>query len=1153
MRSFFFTELPMKTTVLTLSILISFLLPATVLGQERKSTSPLIYSSSKQAPKRSNRPTKKCKETREIDNSITTTNDKKFGQPINKTEEECTDFTDEDEFESEAKQISQQQEETKAKEEDYTKVNQAFEKENQFDISTFSSLEKMLQPSLKVGLSYDENTILPLEQFGYSQLTADKFSFDPIANPSLPQNYKLGPGDEVFIHNSVAKTAEPSENKTTQINQEGVLHIPGVSPIVVWNLTLTQLNEELKRQTKYLYATLGKLRSIQINIVGEANVPGLHKMPATASVYNILALVDGIKKTGSLRHIQWKRKDQTIAEIDLYDYFLKGHSLDMVHMQSGDTLFIPVIQKAIAIAGQVRRPGIFELKEESNVKEVLVVAGGLLPTANEKRILVERINPTQKRVVETLVLELESPQSSIQNFDIIKVFPISKQQERFFSLVGPFSQQGTFELKPGLTLFEALKYGGKITSEIYVLRGHIQRLTYHPDRPYPESHLVLFDLNKVISQEKDHDLLIQDRDIIQLLAQENYIWIRGEVVNPGKYRFINGMSFEDLLFLASGFNSNAYRERADIHRKVEGKPSKLVAIDLKTQEAFRTLLQAEDVVVVYDKKKLSRNIAVKGEVQNPGQFPFFEGMTVEDALFLAGSFGLNANAERVDIQRRIIGQPPLLLRIELEKKDAVRTLLKTDDIVIVYNNEAVSKNIIIEGHVKAPGTYPFYQGMSVEDALFLGQSFKPTAYREKIYLQRQSQDGKKELIQVPLIRGTSSFPLEADDKIIVYPSDIVASRAISIDGDIVQRPGKYPFLEGMRVKDLIFQAGGLKYKALDSKVILKRWIYGGEEIKRELIHLSINPITWETAPEMILQEEDSVFLRKQVSYQSPRFATISGEILFPGTYELNEGDRVSDLINKAGDFTQKAFLNGSVFTRKLLKVREDSADRRLSRDISRGLLRSTVEASASLTSPETHLQALTAIESKVEKEALIQQSQRDPNQNDAIEKENSQSIGESEKNVKRKEEVKIEAVNVGRLILSLDPYNKFYESPENVELMDGDTLTIPPFMNTVLIKGEMLGEASLIVKKDKTMNYYLDIFGGAHPLAKKEDSYVIQANGMIINSNLENYVIQPGDTIVVPPDLSPRESNLKEMATIVDIIFKTVTTLVIFITLKTAL
>ena len=222
-----------------------------------------------------------------------------------------------------------------------------------------SNLEQKLQPYLNKELIGDQ----PLKQFGYDQLRADRFQFDPIANPSLPRNYFLGPGDEVLIHDSLGKSGAAMGVQGTLIDPSGLLHIPGVEPIKAWNLTLDQLNEELRARTKFLYATLGRLRSIQVNLIGEANRPGLHRVPAIASVYNVLALAGGVKKSGSLRQIQWKRGNQLIAEIDLYEYLLKGETLKEITLKSGDTLFIPLLQKAFAVTGAVKRPAIYETKD----------------------------------------------------------------------------------------------------------------------------------------------------------------------------------------------------------------------------------------------------------------------------------------------------------------------------------------------------------------------------------------------------------------------------------------------------------------------------------------------------------------------------------------------------------------------------------------------------------------------------------------------------------------------------------------------------------------------------------------------------------------------------------------------------------------------
>ncbi len=627
-----------------------------------------------------------------------------------------------------------------------------------------SDLEKKLQPKLNPGLTGEK----PLRQFGYEQLRADRFQFDPIANQSLPLSYFLGPGDEVLIHDSLGKESGllSANGQGLQVDPSGLLHIPGVRPIQAWNLTLEQLNEELREKTKFLYATLGRLRSIQVNVVGEAKRPGLHRVPAIASVYNVLALVGGVKKSGSLRRIQWKRGGEKVAEVDLYDYFLAGNSLSEVSLKSGDTLFIPLLKNAVSVSGMVRRPAIYELDGNTSVEEGIALAGGTLPDSD-----------------------------------------------------------------PGL----------------------------------------------------------------------------------------------------------------------------------------------------------------------------------------------------VQIERSIPGTGRSLIRVSLDETSSRSLLLRDHDVLKVFP------------------------------------------------------------------------PVE--DKMVI------------VNGSVIRKPGNYPLLDQMQMSDLILAAGGLDHpEATDLTAYISRWEYRNGESLRQIYRIKLDPHKLTTQPEFNLRHGDSVLIRHLAGYREPGYVTINGEVRFPGTYEFIQGERLSDVLKKAGGFTKKAFLEAAVFTRRMLRSREVAIDTRLRKDIDHALLQSTVAAASSLTSPDTQLKAINAIR---------------------------QGLNEAQAD----KSVKIQDINLGRLVLKLKTLADFVGTADDVELMDGDVLTIPPVTRIVMVKGETLGEASLPLVEGKTATFYIDQLGGLRNSTNADDVYVIQASGLVVRDS--GYEISAGDTIVAPPDLRPKESAIKEYATVVDIIFKTFTTVAI--------
>lgn len=662
-----------------------------------------------------------------------------------------------------------------------------------FDPGRVTQLEQELQPRLPIG------STAPLRLFGYTQLASQRFEYDPVANPGLPDGYLLGPGDEITVHDSLGQGGAGTSIGALplKVDPSGQLHIPGVQPIQAWNLTLDQLNQELTEKTKFLYATLGRVRSIQINIAGEAVNPGLHRIPATATAINALVLTGGVRKTGSLRQIKWFRGRTLVRELDLYDYLLNGRISPDLRLQSGDTLFIPLLKDAVGVSGAVRRPGIYELSGERNLAQVIEMAGGVAPGVSLERIQLERQDSLKGTTMLTLSgSELEA--SPVQVHDILKVLP----------------------------------------------------------RP--------------------------------------------------------------------------------------------------------------------------------------------------------------------------------------------------------------------------------------------------------------------------------------------------ALRNVRIEGNAVANAGQYPMLPGMKLADLLIAAGGLVHpESTDPRVLLSRWEYKDGRSQRAVYSLTLNPKTLETQPKLELQNGDAFTLRFNADYAKPEFVKLSGEFRYPGTYEILPGERISDLIRRAGGFAERAFLPGAVFTRPTLAVRERVVDQRLSSDIDKALLQSTVRAPASLTSPETQLAAVREIRSGFE---TSRQSEQQIAATTALAAAQETRTGEQRDQAISEAETLTSESSSGRVLIQLQDLDIFETTVDDVELRDGDSLYIPAFQNTVLVKGETFGEASLAVQEGKTVDYYLEQFGGVRASANPDEIYIIRANGRVESNAFPDGEIVAGDTIIVPPDLTPKESIIKEYASVVDILFKTVTTIALLYT-----
>ena len=310
------------------------------------------------------------------------------------------------------------------------KIENQLSKLNSPSKRPISRLELKLQPLMGGGLS-PNGTHAPLRQYGYEQLRAEDMEFDPVANPAPPAGYRMGPGDEVVIYS----VSEPNLVRL-RISADGKLRHPAINPIQVANRTFEEVQEQLSKENRFMDLVLEKLRSIQVNIIGEATNPGLHRVPATANVAQVISLSGGIRCSGSLRKIEWRRNRKLLTRIDLYDYLLKGLSPRVSHLESGDTLFIPLMKKAVAIDGAVWRPAIYELKQETSLEQVVELAGGFQPDYLTDCIVLERLNHLGRELIPVMNGK-NYLGTAVRNFDVIKIYPNSSILPKYFCLNTP--------------------------------------------------------------------------------------------------------------------------------------------------------------------------------------------------------------------------------------------------------------------------------------------------------------------------------------------------------------------------------------------------------------------------------------------------------------------------------------------------------------------------------------------------------------------------------------------------------------------------------------------------------------------------------------------------------------------------------------------
>ena len=323
----------------------------------------------------------------------------------------------------------------------------------------------------------------PLAVFGRQLFDAVPTTFAPVENVPVPADYVLGPGDELIIRAWGKITLDSRET----VDRNGQINLPRVGTMTVAGLRYSQLEGYLHLTIGALFkdfelnVALGQLRSIQIYVLGDARRPGAYTVSSLSTLVDALFTSGGPSATGTMRRIELRRTGQASTKFDIYDLIEKGDKSHDIRLLPGDVIFIPSIGAQIAIDGDVNRPGIYELKEETTVGAALMTAGQITSVADTERAVLERIKSHSGREVDEFSLDAAGQSRLVKDGDLLRVFPLSPKFSNAVTLRGSVAQPGLYSWKEGMRISELIP-----SRAFLITRGYWNRQN-HLIRPEPDS------------------------------------------------------------------------------------------------------------------------------------------------------------------------------------------------------------------------------------------------------------------------------------------------------------------------------------------------------------------------------------------------------------------------------------------------------------------------------------------------------------------------------------------------------------------------------------------------------------------------------------------------------------------------------------------
>ncbi|AAO76463.1 capsule biosynthesis protein [Bacteroides thetaiotaomicron] len=650
--------------------------------------------------------------------------------------------------------------------------------------------------------------------FGRNIFNTRNLTFEPSVNLATPANYRLGPGDEVIIDIWGA-----SQNTIRQqISPEGTINIQKIGPVNLSGMTVSAANDYLKNALNKIYnglnnttdptsdirLTLGNIRTIQINVMGEVVQPGTYALSSFSTVFHALYRAGGVSDIGSLRNVQLVRNGKNIATIDVYEFIMKGNTQDDIRLQEGDVVIVPAYDVLVKISGKVKRPMRFEMKKDENLATLIKYAGGFEADAYTRSLRVVRQNGEEYEV--NTVKDMDYSIYTMRNGDVVTAEAILNRFTNKLEIRGAVYRPGIYQLSGKLnTIRELVHEAQGLTGDAFLNRAVLYR-----QREDLTSEVVQIDIKSIMNGTSPN-LALMKNDILYIpsihdLEDRGNVTVHGEVAHPDSYPYADNMTLEDLIIQAGGLKEAASTVRIDVSRRIKNPRStadndtigQMYTFSLKDgfvidgQPGF--ILQPYDEVYVRRSPgyQAQQNVVIDGEILFGGNYAMTNREErLSDLVNKAGgptslAYLRGAKLTRVasagekkrmgDVIRlmsRQLGEAMIdslgigvedtfTVGIDLEKaltnpKGSADLVLREGDVVFIPKN---TNTVTINGAVMVPNTVSYMKGKNVDYYLNQAGGYSDNARKSKKFIVYMNG-------QVTKVKGSGKKQIEPGCEIIV--------------------------------------------------------------------------------------------------------------------------------------------------------------------------------------------------------------------------------------------------------------------------------------------------------------------------------------------------------------------------------------------------
>jgi len=594
-------------------------------------------------------------------------------------------------------------------------------------------------------LTFDPFAV-PIRQYGYALFGTTVSTFAPVDDIPVGPDYVLGPGDDLMIN-----VWGPTDSFMVRtVDRNGRIVLPRIGDLRVWGLTFSQADRLIREQLSRYFrgyqtsVTMGRLRTVRVHVVGEVCQPGSYVLSSLSNLTTALFSAGGPTKLGSLRDIRLLRNGRLVGTLDLYDFLLRGDRARDFRLESGDTIFVATIGAVAAVAGEVKRPAIYEIRGDVRVADLIDMGGGVTPGSYLKRVQIVRSLPSAERV--TLDVDLseyylkrnEAANPPVNGGDLVLIHRSDPRIYNTVKVEGAVKYPGVYELKPLMRLSQLLP-ADRLLPEAFAEQVEISRR-----RADLSVEVIQVSLKKAWAGEPAQDPMLKPLDEITVRSEFREtasVTLTGQVARPGKYTIAPGERLSSVLERAGGFTDRAFPKgavftRASL-RKIEREQ---LEVFLRTQEQ-RVMSAASTVVVGGEKDEAAVSF-----------------QAVQARLEL-----LRALSKRVAVGRMVVRLAPL------------ETFKKGGDDIVLLDGDTLdvpepSSSVLVVGAVRNSTSVSYVPGANVD--FYVNRVGGMSAEADKKGIHVVKADGST-------LSGFSSVrDVDPGDTVVVPPREEVKFRVV---------------------------------------------------------------------------------------------------------------------------------------------------------------------------------------------------------------------------------------------------------------------------------------------------------------------------------------------------------------------------------------